>query len=514
MDSKIILSAQELEQLMMRAVRSALNTIPCSAESISGVIGEILPSRGGTIPAGGEVIPTDGETIPGIIAEVMPVGGEVIPTGGETIPGIIAEVMPVATSESIPGIIAEAIPVATSESIPGIIAEAIPAATSEGIPADIASVIGQIDEISGDDVGRKRKTSESKGVPPKKRPVLEVQPYNTFNDVDWSDEVSVEQYISNTYPILTSSNQEVFIEEAVSFPPNHDSIFVTPRSPTPINDSVFVAPRTPTPVAPTSVLDYTLPPTNYVTPDNSFDENYPNHSTPINTESVLDYTIPPTNYQSPGRSEEIDEIDSLLSSISDTFEDEDEELGRDVEDEELGRDVEDEELGRDVEDEEQSRDVEDEELGRDGEDEEPGRDGGEDVQRDGGEDVEDNSEESYEEVFKKIVDSSKIIPDHEALRLIIKNQTVLREEDRIPASKFSPFMLEFTTNQLTLQRSTMNAVQSILKSHQEISNGLLMSQFSKFTGLSFLDSAERKKKNWLALGIRNFTQRVIGKNFK
>ena len=489
MDSKIILSAQELEQLMMRAVRSALNTIPCSAESISGVIGEILPSRGGTIPAGGEVIPTDGETIPGIIAEVMPVGGEVIPTGGETIPGIIAEVMPVATSES----------------IPGIIAEAIPAATSEGIPADIASVIDQIDEISGDDVGRKRKTSESKGVPPKKRPVLEVQPYNTFNDVDWSDEVSVEQYISNTYPILTSSNQEVFIEEAVSFPPNHDSIFVTPRSPTPINDSVFVAPRTPTPVAPTSVLDYTLPPTNYVTPDNSFDENYPNHSTPINTESVLDYTIPATNYQSPGRSEEIDEIDSLLSSISDTFEDEDEELARDVEDEELGRDV---------EDEEQSRDVEDEELGRDGEDEEPGRDGGEDVQRDGGEDVEDNSEESYEEVFKKIVDSSKIIPDHEALRLIIKNQTVLREEDRIPPSKFSPFMLEFTTNQLTLQRSTMNAVQSILKSHQEISNGLLMSQFSKFTGLSFLDSAERKKKNWLALGIRNFTQRVIGKNFK
>ena len=512
MDSKIILSAQELEQLMMRAVRSALNTIPCSAESISGVIGEILPSRGGTIPAGGEAIPAGGE--------VIPVGGEVIPTGGETIPGIIAEVIPAGGEvipvviaeaipvggESIPGIIAEAIPVATSESIPGIIAEAIPAATSEGIPADIASVIGQIDEISGDDVGRKRKTSESKGVPPKKRPVLEVQPYNTFNDVDWSDEVSVERYISNTYPILTSSNQEVFIEEAVSFPPNHDSIFVTPRSPTPINDSVFVAPRTPTPVAPTSVLDYTLPPTNYVTPDNSFDENYPNHSTPINTESVLDYTIPATNYQSPGRSEEIDDsLSSLLSSISDTFEDEDEELARDVEDEELGRDV---------EDEEQSRDVEDEELGRDGEDEEPGRDGGEDVQRDGGEDVEDNSEESYEEVFKKIVDSSKIIPDHEALRLIIKNQTVLREEDRIPASKFSPFMLEFTTNQLTLQRSTMNAVQSILKSHQEISNGLLMSQFSKFTGLSFLDSAERKKKNWLALGIRNFTQRVIGKNFK
>ena len=492
---------------MMRAVRSALNTIPCSAESISGVIGEILPSRGGTIPAGGEAIPAGGE--------VIPVGGEVIPTGGETIPGIIAEVIP-AGGEVIPVVIAEAIPVG-GESIPGIIAEAIPGATSEGIPADIASVIGQIDEISGDDVGRKRKTSESKGVPPKKRPVLEVQPYNTFNDVDWSDEVSVEQYISNTYPILSSSNQEVFIEEAVSFPPNHDSIFVTPRSPTPINDSVFVAPRPP--ISPASVLDYTLPPTNYVTPDNSFDENYPNHSTPINTESVLDYTIPATNYQSPGRSE----IDSLLSSISDTFEDEDEELGRDGEDEELGRDVEDEELGRDVEDEEQSRDVgdeelgrdvEDEELGRDGEDEEPGRDGGEDVQRDGGEDVEDNSEESYEEVFKKIVDSSEIIPDHQALRLIIKNQTVLREEDRIPASKFSPFMLEFTTNQLTLQRSTMNAVQSILKSHQEISNGLLMSQFSKFTGLSFLDSAERKKKNWLALGIRNFTQRVIGKNFK
>ena len=75
-------------------------------------------------------------------------------------------------------------------------------------------------------------------------------------------------------------------------------------------------------------------------------------------------------------------------------------------------------------------------------------------------------------------------------------------------------MIEFSTNMLTLQRSTMAAIQGNIKSHQEISTGLMMSLFSKFTGLEFIDSTERKKKNWLSIAIKNYTERVIGKNLK
>ena len=74
MESKFTISAQELEQLISVAVKTALNTIPGSA----GVIGEALPSSGGAIPVGGEVIPAGGEA--------LPAGAEAIPASAGAIP--------------------------------------------------------------------------------------------------------------------------------------------------------------------------------------------------------------------------------------------------------------------------------------------------------------------------------------------------------------------------------------------------------------------------------------------
>ena len=162
----------------------------------------------------------------------------------------------------------------------------------------------------------------------------------------------------------------------------------------------------------------------------------------------------------------------------------------------------------------------DRDVGRDGgQDRDVGMGGGQDrdVDRDGEEEMDrDGHEEGYEDLFLKQNEDSnrKAIPDHEMLRMLIKNQTYLRREDRISPSRFSPFMVEFSTHMLTLQRSTMAAIQGNIKSHQEISAGLMMCLFSKFTGLEFLDSTERKKKNWLSIAIKNFTERVIGKNLK
>ena len=166
------------------------------------------------------------------------------------------------------------------------------------------------------------------------------------------------------------------------------------------------------------------------------------------------------------------DINSLLGSISQTFE-EDGNSEQDVDREE------EEDVGREEEDEQ--------DVGKD-----------------------------YEDIFKKQnEDVNRLpIPDHESLRMMIKNQTYLRKEDRITASKFSPFMVEFSSNMMILQRSTMVAIQGLLKQHQEISSGLMMSIFAKYTGLEFIDESERKKKNWLNLAIKNFSERVIGKNIK
>ena len=225
----------------------------------------------------------------------------------------------------------------------------------------------------------------------------------------------------------------------------------------------------------TSPCNYTLPPTNYQTPNHSYEENdvLPLHSTPLHASTPLSLNCTLPSINSPKETQnEVADINSLLGSISQTFE-EDGNAEQDV-----GREEE-EDVGREEEDEQ--------DVGKD-----------------------------YEDIFKKQnEDVNRLpIPDHQSLRMMIKNQTYLRKEDRITASKFSPFMVEWSSNMMILQRSTMVAIQGLLKQHQEISSGLMMSIFSKYTGLEFIDESERKKKNWLNLAIKNFSERVIGKNIK
>ena len=427
------------------------------------------------------------------------------------------------------------------------------------------SVAGEISAPSTDNLedfaGRKRRTSNHEGEPEKKKPLLEVPPYSELNDVDWSNANSVGRYLESIIPVLTegetvhepllrtpspsltsiyrdyhrthSPGETMNVDEPllrtpsptltsiyrdyhrthspgetmnVDEPPSPrlESILATSRAHSPTLDSIFQAPRAPSPLlapgahspAPSS-LGYTLPPTNYVTPDNSF-EDQPLHSTPI----------PSVRTSSPAPSS---------SNISVTFE---EEEGQQVLSEQGSHQLFDELFGRDGEEGGQDRDGEeggqDRDVGRDrGQDRDVGRDRGED--RDAEEEIDrDGHEEDYADIFMKQNEDSnrKAIPDHEALRLLIRNQTYLRREDRIPPSKFSPFMIEFSSHMLTLQRSTMAAIEGNIKSHKELSTGLMMCLFSKFTGLEFLDSTERKKKNWLNIGIKNFTERVLGKSLK
>ena len=225
----------------------------------------------------------------------------------------------------------------------------------------------------------------------------------------------------------------------------------------------------------TSPCNYTLPPTNYQTPNHSYEENdvLPLHSTPLHASTPLSLNCTLPSINSPKETQnEVADINSLLGSISQTFE-EDGNAEQDV-----GREEE-EDVGREEEDEQ--------DVGKD-----------------------------YEDIFKKQnEDVNRLpIPDHQSLRMMIKNQTYLRKEDRITASKFSPFMVEWSSNMMILQRSTMVAIQGLLKQHQEISSGLMMYIFSKYTGIEFIDESERKKKNWLNLAIKNFSERVIGKNIK
>ena len=233
----------------------------------------------------------------------------------------------------------------------------------------------------------------------------------------------------------------------------------------------------------TSPCNYTLPPTNYQTPNHSYEENdvLPLHSTPLHASTPLSLNCTLPSINSPKETQnEVADINSLLGSISQTFEEDgnaEQDVGRE-EEEDVGREEE-EDVGREEEDEQ--------DVGKD-----------------------------YEDIFKKQnEDVNRLpIPDHQSLRMMIKNQTYLRKEDRITASKFSPFMVEWSSNMMILQRSTMVAIQGLLKQHQEISSGLMMYIFSKYTGIEFIDESERKKKNWLNLAIKNFSERVIGKNIK
>ena len=267
-------------------------------------------------------------------------------------------------------------------------------------------------------------------------------------------------------PPLASTTDPMFLP-----PPNQNDRAISPLNYT-LPPTNYQSPnRT---VSPLNPHNYTLPPTNYQTPNHSIEENdLPLHSTPLHASSPLplNCTLPTIN--SPKQTQnEVADINSLLGSISQTFE-EDGNSEQDVDREE------EEDVGREEEDEQ--------DVGKD-----------------------------YEDIFKKQnEDVNRLpIPDHESLRMMIKNQTYLRKEDRISASKFSPFMVEWSSNMMILQRSTMVAIQGLLKQHQEISSGLMMSIFSKYTGLEFIDESERKKKNWLNLAIKNFSERVIGKNIK
>ena len=258
-----------------------------------------------------------------------------------------------------------------------------------------------------------------------------------------------------------------------------DPMYLAPptQNDSPISPFNYTLPPTnyQTPNRTTSPCNYTLPPTNYQTPNHSYEENdvLPLHSTPLHASTPLSLNCTLPSINSPKETQnEVADINSLLGSISQTFE-EDGNAEQDVDREE------EEDVGREEEDEQ--------DVGKD-----------------------------YEDIFKKQnEDVNRLpIPDHQSLRMMIKNQTYLRKEDRITASKFSPFMVEWSSNMMILQRSTMVAIQGLLKQHQEISSGLMMSIFSKYTGLEFIDESERKKKNWLNLAIKNFSERVIGKNIK
>ena len=283
-------------------------------------------------------------------------------------------------------------------------------------------------------------------------------------------------------PPLASTTDPMFLP-----PPNQNDRAISPLNYT-LPPTNYQSPnRT---VSPLNPHNYTLPPTNYQTPNHSYEENdvLPLHSTPLHASTPLSLNCTLPSINSPKETQnEVADINSLLGSISQTFEDgnAEQDVGRE-EEEDVGREEE-EDVGRE----------EEEDVGREEEDEQ-------DVGKD------------YEDIFKKQnEDVNRLpIPDHESLRMMIKNQTYLRKEDRISASKFSPFMVEWSSNMMILQRSTMVAIQGLLKQHQEISSGLMMSIFSKYTGLEFIDESERKKKNWLNLAIKNFSERVIGKNIK
>ena len=114
----------------------------------------------------------------------------------------------------------------------------------------------------------------------------------------------------------------------------------------------------------------------------------------------------------------------------------------------------------------------------------------------------------YSELFNE--SDSFVISDHESLRRSLKFQTFLRVEDRIEPSKFGSFMTEFAQKMRALNNITMESHKAIDKEHQVLFGSILVNHFSKWTGLSFLNEAEIKKKNNLEISIKNFDSRILG----
>ena len=377
----------------------------------------------------------------------------------------------------------------------------------DGGGIDAGGTVAGTIAVNGDEfdtVERKRKIScEDNTRLKKKKPISEVHPFllrtpspvaSTTDPMFLAPATPTAESLFR--PRVASTTDVMFSAPAT---PSAESLLRPPVAST--TDPMYLAPPTQndSPISPlnytlpptnyqspnrtTSPCNYTLPPTNYQTPNHSYEENdvLPLHSTPLHASTPLSLNCTLPSINSPKETQnEVADINSLLGSISQTFEEDgnaEQDVGRE-EEEDVGREEE-EDVGREEEDEQ--------DVGKD-----------------------------YEDIFKKQnEDVNRLpIPDHQSLRMMIKNQTYLRKEDRITASKFSPFMVEWSSNMMILQRSTMVAIQGLLKQHQEISSGLMMSIFSKYTGIEFIDESERKKKNWLNLAIKNFSERVIGKNIK
>ena len=115
----------------------------------------------------------------------------------------------------------------------------------------------------------------------------------------------------------------------------------------------------------------------------------------------------------------------------------------------------------------------------------------------------------YTHLFNE--DDSFSVSDFEGLRRSLKFQTYLRQADRLDPVRFASFMTEFAQKIGALNSITADAHKKIDKEHHLLFSSILVSHFSKWTGLTFLNEAEIKKKNSLELSIKNFDSRILGK---
>ena len=72
-------------------------------------------------------------------------------------------------------------------------------------------------------------------------------------------------------------------------------------------------------------------------------------------------------------------------------------------------------------------------------------------------------------------------------------------------------MTEFSQKIEALNAITAEAHKKIDKESHLLFSSILVNHFSKWTGLTFIDEAEIKKKNALELSIKNFDSRILGK---
>ena len=115
----------------------------------------------------------------------------------------------------------------------------------------------------------------------------------------------------------------------------------------------------------------------------------------------------------------------------------------------------------------------------------------------------------YTHLFNE--DDSFSVSDFEGIRRSLKFQTYLRQADRLDPVRFASFMTEFSQKIEALNAITAEAHKKIDKESHLLFSSILVNHFSKWTGLTFIDEAEIKKKNALELSIKNFDSRILGK---